>query len=234
MRRLLHLALISSAVLALTSETAQAQCVTAGNGNLVANCSFEIVENNPVAVVNGWRFLNPNQLSNWTVSPSGRLFEQWMSGPGGVFPAQHGSSHLELDADAGGNSTVSQVLTTVFGQYYVVNFWIAHRSFNAQTSSVEALWQDGSNLTNLTTATVMLVAGPLSDPDQYRWRQYTTGFTALSAQTVIGFRGAGPSNTHGDHLDNISVTAVPEPSTYALMGAGLLTIGAFSRRRRRV
>ena len=71
----------------------------------------------------------------------------------------------------------------------------------------------------------------LSTP--YVWNVFSTKFIATGSQTKLGFRALGTQNTHGDHLDNILVVAtVPEPSTYALFGAGLLALGVVARRRR--
>ena len=36
------------------------------------------------------------------------------------------------------------------------------------------------------------------------------------------------------NVDNLSVTLTPEPSTYALVAAGLLALGIAARRRRKV
>jgi|GEM_PF-1456112 len=60
--------------------------------------------------------------------------------------------------------------------------------------------------------------------------------SALAANDVVEFRLLGYSNATGNsiRLDNVSITAsaIPEPSTYALLGAGLLSLVWLRRRSR--
>ncbi len=53
-------------------------------------------------------------------------------------------------------------------------------------------------------------------------------FATGSGNLVMAFRGVNGSITT---LDNVSITAVPEPETYAMLLAGLGAIGFMSRRR---
>jgi choice-of-anchor C domain-containing protein len=55
-------------------------------------------------------------------------------------------------------------------------------------------------------------------------------FTANSTATLLQF-SSGPSGYSGSVLDNVSVTAVPEPQTYALMLGGLAAMAFVARRR---
>lgn len=63
------------------------------------------------------------------------------------------------------------------------------------------------------------------------WMNYK-GQVALNGATELIFSGIGTSNSYGGSLDNVAVTAVPEPETYAMLLAGLGLIGTIARRRK--
>jgi len=61
--------------------------------------------------------------------------------------------------------------------------------------------------------------------------------TEFVAARVISYSWNGTTYTNGSNLnnialDNLTVSAVPEPGSWALMGLGLLGVAAYSRRRR--
>ncbi len=56
-----------------------------------------------------------------------------------------------------------------------------------------------------------------------------TFFATGSGNLIMAFRGAAGSIAT---LDNVSITAVPEPETYAMLLAGLGAVGFMSRRRK--
>jgi hypothetical protein len=53
----------------------------------------------------------------------------------------------------------------------------------------------------------------------------------LTGNTDLTFAAIGTSDSLGTSLDNVSVTAVPEVETYAMMLAGLGLMGTIARRR---
>mgnify|MGYP003386475181 CR=1 FL=1 len=65
------------------------------------------------------------------------------------------------------------------------------------------------------------------------WTQHTRQFNVVAGQKLI-FSAAGTQDTLGGYLDNITITAVPEPGTWALMIGGFGMAGAMLRRRRAV
>ncbi|MBX9665318.1 MAG: FxDxF family PEP-CTERM protein [Novosphingobium sp.] len=68
------------------------------------------------------------------------------------------------------------------------------------------------------------------------WNTFTTTFTATSGSTLFQIsEGIGGGNG-GVFLDNIDVSAVPEPATWAMMlaGFGMIGFGLRSRRKQAV
>jgi len=118
----------------------------------------------------------------------------------------------------GSDATLSQTLTTVAGAQYNISFWFASVGDNPSDFSVS--W-DGTQLLSL------------SNPNTgSNYTQYTyTGVGTGSDTLTFSFRD-DPGYTA---LDNVSVTqaapTAPEPSTFLLLGTGILGLGGIVRRK---
>lgn len=68
------------------------------------------------------------------------------------------------------------------------------------------------------------------------WATETIVFVALSTSTVLEFKSVNTSNlgglpSYGNEITNVSVSAVPEASSWAMMLAGFAELAIFGRRR---
>ncbi|MBB5686620.1 PEPxxWA-CTERM sorting domain-containing protein [Sphingobium boeckii] len=72
---------------------------------------------------------------------------------------------------------------------------------------------------------------PGQDPTTNRTAKTIAPFEAKAADKIV-FRASGTDDTLGGYIDNINLTAVPEPGTWALLFTGFLAIGSVLRRRR--
>jgi hypothetical protein len=193
-----------STVLSLTAIASQATVV-----ELVNNGSFEA---NPMAN-GGWGVYN--NLVGWTGAPNIELRNN-VAGA-----AENGVNYVELDVY--GNSVMTQTIT---GKGLVnLSFWYSARpKTGAGTNTL------GFSLGDL-HGTVLDTVGNSTSSNFW---QHFIGQADLgtSGSAVLSFYALGKSDSYGGSLDNVSVTSIPEPASYALILGGLGLMGWMSRRRK--
>lgn len=148
-----------------------------------------------------------NSLSGWSASPNVELRNN-VAGA-----AQHGSNYVELDTT--GNSAIFQNVSTTAGQNYLLTFWYSPRSgVAASSNAINVSWSG---------LAVGTVTGAGSGGGNV-WQQFSYAVVGTGALTQLRFSAGGTSDSLGGSLDNVALTAVPEPGTTAifLMGLGLL------------
>ncbi|WP_310390079.1 choice-of-anchor C family PEP-CTERM protein [Roseateles sp.] len=183
----------------------------AAGPEMVVNGSFEQYSG---ASFNGFAKLaaGASELTGWTVGATS------VDIINGNYGAVSGNSIDMLGTP--GPGSVAQTLSTVIGQTYWLQFDLSSNRGGDNDAA-------GKELT---------VAG-LGGGAAMSFSALTPGvahqsysFTADSTSTLLQF-SSGPSGFSGSVLDNVSVTAVPEPQTYALMLGGLAAMAFVARRR---
>jgi hypothetical protein len=162
----------------------------------------------------------PTVIPGWTATPDVNVVNGTFSSSAGNL-AKEGNQYLDLVGQANGG-TISQSFATVVGQVYALNFWYSHNLF-----------------AGLSAAEARLSAGNLSDNIRHTggnngnlaWQFYSNSFTATSASTTLTFVNTVGGQNEGVLLDAVSVMAVPEPSTWAMLILGFGLLGAGMRRR---
>lgn len=196
--------------------------------NIVLNPSFELgnFDDIDIAFVPSVTQLGGSQsntkITNWVVSQDRPLI--WIDNlyPGPL-KTPTGTKFLDLTFYTfitSQYSTVSQSLNTTAGQQYTLSFELGSSNFFG-VLPVIALSAAGL------TVNFAMTAAPTS---VNQWTSFSFGFTAPTASTPISFTGIQGSDFIG--LDNISVTAVPEPGSIAMFFAGLAAVGTVVARRR--
>lgn len=145
------------------------------------------------------------------------------------FSTHGGSSALDLTGagNAGLGVGIHRDFATTVGQDYEIEFFLGNATGSADgmqgNSSVYLLPSsldvmiDGSSIGIFTNADV--TNGTVN------WRRFTAGFTAQHDYTRVGFFNATPLGDNYAGLDDVALTAVPEPLTWTMLLAGFAMVG---------
>jgi len=165
------------------------------------------------AVTNGG--FETGDFTGWTQTGNTTFNGVQCPGPGPTVSSGNCSAFFGPVGSVGG---ISQALTTVAGQQYLISFSILTDGGNP--SSVSASF-GATNLLSLTNP------GATAGYTNYEFNAFATGSsTALS----FSFR----DDPGFIFLDSVSIAAVPEPSTWAMMLIGFGAVGFAMRRRNRL
>lgn len=141
---------------------------------------------------------------------------------GGAFIASDGTY---------GQGPVSQTISGLTtGASYLLSFWWAAAQQRYNTGVTTEQWQVGFGSSNYSTAVV-------TTPSQgfVPWKQEQVYFVASGPSQVLSFLSVGgPAGGQPPYalLDGVSLTAAPEPATWALVVMGMIGATVFARSRR--
>jgi hypothetical protein len=207
----------------------------ANAANLLLNGSFE-TSTYVAPIPGGYAYgpysptLGSSSISNWSLSPTVgsystavRLLSQdvdFGSAVGGK-AASHGTYAVSLE---GATSSISQTITLAAGQYQLsfdASYWLpAYTAVNPIYASLGGV--------NFSFSSSTAAFSPTQG-----YSTYTSGLLTLATGGTYELKIAA-NNPAGGYsgataVDNVSLTAVPEPSSLALLGLGAV---ALLRRRR--
>ena len=144
---------------------------------------------------------------------------------GGYWQAENGARSIDLSGNAAGS--ISQTFDTVAGKAYDVNFWLAgNPNGGPQTKGVTV------SASGATPQTDDFTLQPTDTLGHMGYQPYSYMFNAASNSTTLTF-SSDTASPDGAVLDNVSVTAVPEPAAWAMMIVGFFGLGALLRSRRK-
>jgi hypothetical protein len=200
---------VLAATLASSSAFAGASICNADPNDPVANCGFET-----------------GDFTDWTLSGAYALSQTNLFGVDSydAYSGNYGAYFANTASTPGtylaaNNLVMSQNVTLEEGRKYTLSFFLAQSTptFSGYTNYFGVSF-DSATLFSETAAAA------------------TSGFVEYT-YTVTGQYGANAlafsfQNDDGDwSIDDVDLTQIPEPSSMALLGAGLLGIGLLARRR---
>lgn len=186
---------------------------TLANANLVVNGSFE----SDIQAAGTWNIYD--NLTGWTGGRTGIELRNNVSGA-----ASDGVNFVELDTTR--NSSMYQIVSTSADTWYTLSFDYSPREgIPSESNQIKVFW----NHDLLTSPPLKGDGGPLGSGNN--WATYSFKVLGTGSDKLF-FDALGTNDSYGGSLDNVNVSAVPEPETYGMMLAGLGLMGLMARRRK--
>ena len=155
----------------------------------------------------------------------------------GIGPSPDGGTFLAILNNGGSgafDATVQNIAGFIIGQTYMLQFSFANIGLDGRAASDYA--NPGfirANIAGINFDTPVLNHDGFGNQ---QWFDYSNSFTATAASLDLTFSAVRENNGSGGYaggVDGVSILAVPEPSSIALLGLGLAGLAWRSRRKSR-
>ena len=204
-------------------------CAGPAAADLVANGGFEL------GTFSGGNSLaqqiqpGGSALSNWTVSgaPATWYASGWNNNPQQIaLSPRSGNFGINLADGTVNTVSLSETINLLPFQQYQLSFWVGNYSANNGPARLNVNITDGTSNTILLSETA---AAPITN-ESSTWVRFAFNFIADGTSNTINFSEVNGPSYIG--LDDVSVTAVPEPATWAMMILGFAGVGLMAYRRK--
>jgi hypothetical protein len=214
--------------------------------NMVTNGGFEATTNGSGQmggitdatgwVTSGYNFVfTPGSADNGGVQSSFGNLQLWGPNNGGapsntLGASPDGGNYIGADGAYQVGAITQTIGGLVAGQQYSVGFdWAGAQQYTFTGDTTEQWIVSLGSESHSTTIAQDTSHGFTG------WSHTTFTFTADGSSEVLSFLAAGTPNGEPPFslLDGVTMTAVPEPASMAIMGSGLAALGFIRRRRAR-
>jgi choice-of-anchor C domain-containing protein len=211
--------IIALGVLLLASTSAQATI------NLVVNGSFEngVNPNGQLALSAG----DSTSLFGWTVLSGGI---DYVDNSAAGWDASTGSRSIELNGANARGGVRQRVFGFIPGRSYQLKFALSANPFETapRPKNFRAIVSVTGGVAEIDTYTLTAA----NTPSNMLYDMYQYNFVASKTFQDLQFR-SNTSGTFGPVIDAVSISFVPEATTWAMLVVGFGLVGVASRRRTR-